>query len=830
MTASFPEQQPASRYPRPAPPTGLGRLGRWATIAGATALAMVGAAGLCLAIYAGWLFHDLPSASDLVDYRPPTSSRVYAADGTLIGEFGRERRIFVPYDQIPPQLVHAFLSAEDHNFFEHGGIDMQGLGRAMTRDAFSAVTGKRLQGGSTITQQVAKNVLLTNEHTLGRKLKEAILAHRLEQTLSKERILELYLNEIWLGNHSFGVGMAAYNYFGKSLNQLSLPEMAYLASLPKGPSNYDPVRHKANAIGRRNWVLGQMAENGWASRAAAADAQQQDLVTQTAPARAHYRDADYFMEEVGVRARAKLGQRVDEAGLYMRTTMDSRLQTAARIALMDGLEQYDRRHGWRGAMGRVEIKPGWEDAARAQSPASERRAWRTAVVDRASGGAHVLLADGGAGELDGADVAWARAGKGLSVGDLVFVEPNAGGGYALRQTPAVNGALVAIEPRSGQVLALVGGYSFSLSKYDRATQAHRQPGSAFKPFVYAAALENGFTPASIVLDAPVYLPGANGSTWSPENDNHRSAGPQPFRNGLVYSRNQMTVRIAQKVGMRKILDAAARDGVIAKPSDWPAVLPIALGAGEVTPLALTGAYAAFPNGGRRVDPHLVELAEDRTGHPVWKADTRDCPGCGQPYSGEESPRIPPRGEQVMDPVTAYQMATMLQGVVAQGTATSVGAAFPDKHIAGKTGTTNDYRSAWFVGFTPDIVVGAFIGFDDNRSLGEGEVGGKAATPIFIDFMREYYKTAPAPDFKAPKTAKFAGVGAHREAFRPGTEPRPAPRPLAPSGPAFLEGRPTGPIPYDQLGPRAATPSAGAAPPNPSKSPPKTAPADLNGLY
>ena len=809
MTAFVPDQ-PA----RPYRGSGLRALGQGASVLASVMLAAVGAAGLCLAIYAAWLFHDLPSASDLIDYRPPTSSRVYAADGTLVGEFGRERRIFTPYEQIPPLVVHAFLSAEDKNFFQHGGVDLQGLGRAAGRDVMGALSGHRLQGGSTITQQVAKNVLLTDERTLGRKVKEAILAHRLEQTLTKERILELYLNEIWLGNHSYGVGMAAYNYFGKSLAQLTLPEAAYLASLPKGPSNYDPVRHKTNAIARRNWVLLQMQDNGWASGEAVADAQRQDLVTQAAPSRAHYKDADYFMEEVGMRARATIGDRVDEAGLYMKTTMDSRLQTVARVALMQGLEEYDHRHGWRGAMDHVSLEPGWEKVALSKSPASERRDWRAAVVDRVSGGgAHVVLAEGGAGELDGGDVAWARAGKGLEVGDLVFVEPQPGGGYGLRQTPAVNGALVAIDPKTGRVLALVGGYSYSLSKYDRASQARRQPGSAFKPFVYAAALEDGFSPGTVVLDAPVHLAGANGTIWSPENDNHRSAGPQPFRNGLIYSRNQMTVRIAQRVGMRRILDAAARDGVIDSPKAWPPVLSIALGAGEVTPLQLTGAYAAFANGGRRVDPHLIELAEDHTGKPVLKADTRACPGCAAPYAGQESPRLDAPGAQVMDPQTAYQMAMILQGVVGQGTAHTVGAEFPQAHIAGKTGTTNQYRSAWFVGFTPDIVVGCFIGFDDNRSLGEGEVGGKAATPIFIDFMREYFKSAPAPNFAPPGT-KVGQAGAHPDVLHVGgAPPRRRPARSRDGEPAIVNGRPRGPIPYSQLRPEPGEPAA-APPPDP----------------
>ncbi len=819
--------QPRPEY-EPAPESGvraadaLAALGRGAAWIGAVLLGLVAIAGVLIAAYAAWLFHDLPNAGDLADYRPPTSTRVYAWDGTLIGEFGKERRIFVPYDQIPPQLIRAFLSAEDNRFFSHGGIDVQGLGRAFSRDAVSLVQGKRLQGGSTITQQVAKNVLLNGEQSFGRKLKEAILARRLEQTLSKERILELYLNEIWLGNHSYGVAMAAYNYFGKPLNQLTLEEMAYLASLPKGPANYDPVRRKTAAIGRRNWVLGQMVENGWATAPAARYAMGQDLVTQARPQRAAYKDADYFMEEVRQRAVGTIGKDAEESGLYIRTTLDSRLQTAARVALMAGLERYDRRHGWRGAWGHTDLQPGWEKAAQSKSPASERRAWRAAAVDRASGGGvHVILPSGGAGEIDGADVAWARAGrKPLEVGDLVFVEPREGGKvFDLRQTPIVNGALVAIEPHTGKVLALVGGYSFSLSNFNRATQAMRQPGSAFKPFVYATALENGFTPASIVLDAPISLPGANGSTWSPENFEHDSAGPQPFRNGLVYSRNQMTVRIAQATGMKKIVDAAKRDGVV---DSMAPVLAMALGAGETTPFRLTAAYAAFANGGRRIEPHLIEEATDRSGKPVWRADARACPRCDAAYAGQDSPRVDPPGAQVMDPVTAYAMTLMLQGVVQNGTAAAAGAAL-GRPLAGKTGTTNSYRSAWFVGYSPDLVVGTFVGFDDNRSLGDRETGAVDAVPIFIDFMKDALKGVPVTDFVAPSNAKIVSVHGHNEAFRPGTEPKPRPV-QAPEAAALIgaDGKPVGgPIPYGKLNAPAA------APPPPE---PKTAPQDLNGLY
>ena len=780
-------------------PALLKSAGRWVAIAGIAVLSLVALAGVSLAVYAAWLFHDMPNAGELADYRPPTSTRVYAWDGALIGEFGSERRIFVPYDQIPQSVVRAFLAAEDHSFFQHGGIDVQGLGRAMSRDVMGLAQGRKLQGGSTITQQVAKNILLSNDQSFSRKLKEAILARRLEQTLSKERILELYLNEIWLGNHSFGVAMAANNYFGKSLSELTLAECAYLASLPKGPSNYDPVKRRTAAIGRRNWVLGQMADLGWTSTAAARQAAFDPLTTVKEPLRAHYKDADYFLEEVRLRTKGTLGDEAEDGGYYIRTTLDSKLQTAARIALMDGLERYDHRHGWRGAWGHVEMQPGWEKAALAKAVPSERRAWRPAAVDReAGGGAHIVLAGGGgAGELDGADVAWARAGKGLHVGDLVFVEPEEGGRvYHLRQVPIVNGAIVAVEPRSGRVQALVGGYSFSLSRFNRATQAERQPGSAFKPFVYATALEQGgFTPSSIVLDAPITLPGGNGQAWTPENYGHGSAGPTLFRNGLVLSRNQMTVRIAMATGMKKISAFAERAGVV---KTMAPVLAMSLGAGETTPFKLTAAYSIFANGGRRIDPHLIEEAEDRSGKAVWRADKRACPGCDAPYSGEESPRLPPPGEQILDPVTAYAMTLMLQGVVQNGTA--VQASSLGRPIAGKTGTTNAYRSAWFVGYSPDLVVGVFVGFDDNRSLGENETGAVDAVPIFIDFMQQALKGAPVATFKAPHEARIVRVGAHDEAFRPGTGPRArvaargAPRPAAPAHP----GPGGSPIPYTEL--------------------------------
>lgn len=797
---------------------------RWFVMAGIAVLSAVAVAGVSLAIYAAWLFHDLPDAGELAEYRPPTATRVFAWDGTLIGEFSEERRIFVPYDQIPPVVVQAFLAAEDRNFFQHGGIDVGGLGRAMAKNVLNAVQGRRLEGGSTITQQVAKNVLLTSDSTIGRKLREAILARRLESTLTKQQILELYLNEIFLGYRSYGVAAAAFNYFGKPLNQLTAEEAAFLAALPKGPNNYHPQRRRDQAVARRNWILGEMREIGWLTHAEAEAAQARPLVVQDAPRRAQYRDADFFVEEARRQALAEFGQEVNRGGYYIRTTLDPRLQSAARNALMAGLERYDRRHGWRGAWGNVQIAPGWEERALAESPPAERRGWRAAVIESVSGAdVRVRLAQGGArGQLETADVTWARNGRGgLNRGDLVFVEPTEGGRYGLRQVPEVNGALVAIEPWSGRVVAMVGGYSYSLSNFNRATQARRQPGSSFKPFVYASALETDFTPASIVVDGPISLPGSRpGERWEPENYSRRFYGPTTLRRGLELSRNLMTVRLAQRVGMRRIREDAIRFGVV---DDMQPVLSMSLGAGETTPFRLTAAYAAFANGGRRIEPHLIELVQDRNGTVIWDAEDRECRTCRRNFDGDESPRLAPRGTQVMDPITAYQITSMLEGAVQRGTGAAVRVL--NRPVAGKTGTTNDYRSAWFVGYTPELVVGVFVGFDDNRSLGQGEVGGVASAPIFVEFMQEAMRGRPVREFARPANAIYRTVSGIEEAFRPGTEPtRPVvSQDFVPSAPT-LDG-----VPYT---PREPTPPGEPTRPSPPVTPPprNDPPEDLSGLY
>ena len=793
---------------------------RWLALTCIVLLSAVGVGGAATAVYTGWLFQSMPDASDIADYRPPTATRVYAWDGTLIGEISTDRRIYVPFDRFPPHLWQAFIAAEDHNFFQHQGFDPQGLLRANINNIGNVMRGRRLEGGSTITQQVAKNVMLTSDQTLGRKLQEAILATQIEQQLTKEQILELYLNEIWLGYRSYGVGAAAYNYFGESINQVTLAQAAYLAALPKGPQNYHPVRNREAAIARRNAILDDMVQLGFVTHAQAEAAKAEPLTVQSAPSRAQYRDADFFVEEVRRRAEQTFGRRqVNEGGYYMRTTLDPRLQTAARIALMNGLEAYDRRHGWRGAWGHVNIAPGWQQAATTRGVPAERRNWRTAAVTAIQGSTvSVEQTTGETGTLASQDVAWSNASAArLTVGDLIYVEPVEGGGpYRLRQIPAVNGALVAMEPRSGRVLAMVGGYSYSLSSFNRATQALRQPGSSFKPVVYAAALNSPgaeWTPATQVADTAF-----NTSTYNVAGLSQRTQGGLYLRRAISLSRNAVAVRLAAQVGMNEVSRLAIAMGVVDR---MEPVLSMALGAGETTPFRLAGAYCTFLNGGHRVTPHLIEMVQDRDGRSILRADQRPCPLCDSGFTGASSPVIPQGGAQLLDPITAYQMESLMQQVVQSGTA--VQARVLGRPIGGKTGTTNDYRSAWFVGFAPQIVAAVFVGFDDNRSLGYNETGGVAALPIFIDFMRVALEGMPAIDFEAPPNTVFQNVGGFREAFRPGSEiPFEAPHLTRVAAPQRAPARP------------AQRPTRQPdAPTAPTAAPPPTAPRpqdEVQGLY
>ncbi len=765
-------------------------------VLGTIAAAGAGLAGL-------WYFgRNLPDYQQLADYQPPVTTRVHAGDGRLIAEFARERRLFVPIDAIPKPVVQAFLSAEDKNFYEHAGIDPLGVARAVVQNIINLAQNRRPVGASTITQQVAKNFLLGNEVSLGRKAREAILAFRIEKAFPKDKILELYLNEIYLGAGSYGVAAAALTYFDKSLYDLTIPEAAYLAALPKAPSNYNPVRHHDRAKARRDWVIERMLEDGAITPAEAKRAVETPLVASTRPDSEIAR-ADWFAEEVRRELAQKYGdQRLYEGGLSVRTTMDPRLQSIGERALRDGLEAYDRRSGgWRGPLQRIAPGPDWAAKLKELGNIPGVIApWRPAVVlGVAEDAAEIGFADGSQGRLPHAGLRWARRKLGtdsfgpvprrpadvLAEGDVIAVEPlgpSPKDGFGLRQVPEVGGALVAMDPHTGRVLALVGGFDFRISQFDRAMQAQRQPGSSFKPFVYAAALDSGFTPSSLILDAPFVMDQGPGlPLWKPGNYTKQFYGPSTLRIGIEKSRNLMTVRLAQAVGMEKIADYARRFGVV---DDLPQVLSMALGAGESTLLKMTTGYAEFVNGGRKITPTLIDRIQDRQGRTIYRHDNRPCPGCAAAiWAGQDVPALPDMRPEVIDPVTAYQITSLLAGVVQRGTGVRIRElGYP---LAGKTGTTNDSYDAWFLGFSPDLAVGIYVGYDNPKSLGKHEQGASVAVPIFKDFMGEALKGRPAIQFRVPPGVRLVRVRADSgelaragdrnvilEAFRPGTEPQP----------------------------------------------------------
>jgi penicillin-binding protein 1A len=779
----------------------------------------------------GWVafaVRDLPDYDQLAQYEPPITTRVHAGDGSLIAEFAREQRVFVPIEAIPDRVKNAFLSAEDKSFYEHSGIDYAGLMRATFANVLSIFTGDRLQGASTITQQVAKNMLLTSDRTVTRKVKEAFLAQRIEKAFSKDRILELYLNEIYLGQRAYGVAAAALNYFNKPLADLTDAEAAYLAALPKAPNNYNPVRQKERAVARRNWVLDRMVDNGFLEPEAAEEGKKEDLLTTDRLQGDDYVVSAHFVEELRREVLGLYGEKkLYDDGLSIRSTMDTRLQVAAAAALRKGLDQYDRRHGWRGPLDRFDLSNAASEKLAAlggegAAPASGWGAIDEALAKRmakmgdppgASGWAKGLVLSAGAKGVNVAwahpetdvlgraaladeDVKWAAAGgktNALQAGSLVYVQPLKSGRLALRQIPEIEGALVAMDPNTGRVLAMVGGYAFSQSQYNRATQAKRQPGSAFKPFVYAAALdfntEPAITPATLVEDAPFQLRQADGTLWSPENYTREFYGATTLRQGLEKSRNLMTIRLAYEMGMDRVFQYGARLGVY-DPETLPkcasaeacrGFLSYSLGSGETTLMRLAAAYATFINGGREVKPQLIDRVQDRTGSSIFVADKR-CTGCQEAWGpGAAPPGLADPRPQILDPITAYQVSTMLEGAVQRGTATVVKTV--NKPLAGKTGTTNDYKDAWFLGFSADLVVGVWAGFDKPKSLGEGETGGRLAAPIFGDFMKEALKDDPGSPFRAPRGVRFVQVdfatgalpaldsaGVILEAFRPGTEP------------------------------------------------------------
>ena len=766
---------------------------------------------------------DLPDYQNLAAYDPPTVTRLHAGDGRILAEYAVEKRVFVPIEVIPKRIVNAFLSAEDQNFYHHQGVDPLAVARAVVTNVSHLARGRRPVGASTITQQVAKNFLLSNEIKLERKIREAIIAMRIEKTFTKDRILELYLNEIYLGLGSYGVAAAALNYFDKSLDELTIAEAAYLAALPKAPNNYHPVRRAEAAINRRDWVIGRMLEDGHISEEKAAEARNQPLEVRE-KGRTLIARAGYFAEEVRRELVYLYGEEdVYQGGLSVRTTLDPHLQEIADRVLRQGLVTYDRRHGWRGPVASIDLnEQDWLETLETigQPPGTED--WRLAtVLAVGKEAAEIGLDDGESGRIPMSELTWAKPWKKdqlvgaapkrpkdvLSPGDLVLVEPvtaNADGEdypemtFGLRQVPDIEGGLVALDPHTGRVLAMSGGWSFDQSQFNRATQAYRQPGSAFKPIVYLAALDSEFTPATIVLDAPFVIDQGEGEgKWKPHNYSERFYGPTPLRVGIEKSRNLMTIRVAWDIGMRRIAEYAERLGVV---DELPRELAMALGAGETTLLRLTTAYAMLVNGGKRIVPTMIDRVQDNDGQTIFRHDIRTCEGCqADRFAGQMPPVLPDEREQVADPMTAYQVVSMMEGVVRRGTGVRVRAV--GKPLAGKTGTTNDSLDTWFVGFTPDLAVGVFIGFDEPKPLGPKETGSSVAAPVFRDFMAEALEGEPATPFRVPsgirlvrvnlETGQLAKPGDKKvvlEAFKPGTVPTSRPAAVSNSGGGTSGGR------------------------------------------
>ncbi|MHC4054717.1 penicillin-binding protein 1A [Bradyrhizobium sp. 25ACV] len=769
---------------------------------------------------AGLIWHfskDLPDYSQLQDYEPPVMTRVHAVDGSLLGEYAKERRLYLPIQAVPKLVINAFLAAEDKNFYEHGGIDYTGMARAGVVYIQNYGSNRRPQGASTITQQVAKNFLLTNEVSFARKIKEALLAMRIEKTYSKDKILELYLNEIYLGLGAYGIAAASLVYFDKSVNELTVAEASYLAALPKMPATLHPVRNRDRAIERRNYVIDRLVENGWIKQADADKARKEPLAVTNRSNGAHTFAGEYFAEEVRRDIFERYGEKkLYEGGLSVRTTLDPKIQVMARKAMVSGLVNYDEQQGYRGAMSKLDTSGDWGVKLAEIKSLSDISPWRMAVVletsdqsarigfqpSRELGGAVSKQRETGIVTVDG--VRWARAVQGgtkgktpsavsqvLQPGDVIYADPlykdgqPVEGQYRLRQIPEVSGAMVAMDPWTGRVLAMVGGFSFDQSQFNRATQAYRQPGSSFKPIVYSAALDNGYTPSTVVLDAPIEIDQGQGAgVWRPENfSSGKFQGPVTLRNALRQSLNTVTVRLAQDIGMPLIGEYARRFGVY---DELPNYLSYALGAGETTAMRMVTAYSMLANGGRRVKPTLIDRIQDRYGHTIFKHDQRECRGCDAPggWKNQAEPQLIDRREQVLDSMTAYQITELMEGVVQAGTATVIKEV--GKPVAGKTGTTNEAKDAWFVGFSPDVAVAIYMGYDKPRPLGKGNAatGGHLAAPIARDFLKLALADKPAVPFKVPagiklvrvvsKTGMRAGPGETGgtilEAFKPGTAP------------------------------------------------------------
>jgi len=706
--------------------------------------------GLLFAFSTLWYFSsDLPDYKILANYKPPVSSRVHSGEGQLIAEYALQKRLFIPYDSIPDKVIYSFLSAEDKNFFSHPGIDAKSITRAIIKNLKNYFSEKRLEGASTITQQVAKNFLLTSEVSFKRKIKEAILAFRIERAYSKERIMELYLNQIYLGIGTYGVAAASLEYFDKSVNDLSYEEAALLAALPRAPSKYNPFKSIERAKARRNIVLKNLYDNSYIDSIEYKELKNKEIKTKKRKIEL-LEEANFYSEEVRRIISDSYGfDDLYKGGLSIRTPLNSNYQIEALKALREGLEEYDRRHGWRGPITNIDTAE-WQNNIQQLTPDKSLN-WKLAkVIDVNKLTLKIEIEDKEIGFIDFANINWTRKKSFedfLKLNDIIYVSKIKKNKWNLKQLPKINGAIVVMDPYTGRVLAMVGGFSFKLSEFNRATQAKRQPGSAFKPIVYAAALENGFTPSTLILDAPFVMDQGEGlKTWKPENYGKKFYGPSTLRTGLEKSRNLMTVRVAQKVGFDQISKITKNFGIY---DAIPELLSVSLGAAETTLIQLTNAYCTFVNGGKKVIPIFIDRIQDRRGKTIFNADKRKCIGCKEiSYLEDEIPIIQDNRKQIISSETAYQITSMLEGVIKRGTGRKLKNL--NLTLAGKTGTTNKNMDAWFLGFTSKLVVGVYVGFDEPKTLGRYETGAKAALPVFEKFIKKVVKKKDALPFKVPK--------------------------------------------------------------------------------
>ena len=747
-----------------------------------------------------WLLviRNLPSAETLLQYEPPLPTMVRGDNGEIVQSYARERRVQLQYVDFPDQLIHAYLSAEDKTFFEHGGLDYPGLAGAVFDYVSKIGSGRRAKGGSTITQQVAKNLLIGDEYSIGRKLKEALLAYRIENALSKQQILELYLNEIFLGRSAYGVQAASRAYYGKDVGELDLHEMAYLAILPKGPSNYRPETHADRAIQRRNWVLGEMNANGWITPAQMAQAQAEPLGTITRRADKYERVGGYFIEEVRRQLLDKYGENADDSphgvysgGLWVRTSLRPDWQDDATRALRDGLIRYASGKGWSGPIAKIDMDAQWPSRLASTFIGTDYKDWRiAAVVAKSARSATIGFPDGKTGTLP----SWGASLRGKSgsafammqPGDIIVVAPE-GNNFTLRNIPEVSGGMVVENPHNGRIYAMQGGFDSRISPFNRATQADRQPGSTIKPFVYATALDQGMTPATKIVDDTfcVYQSAKLGRKCFQNFGNMRGAGSQTMRWGLEQSRNLMTVRAASEAGMENVVKTIDRMRI----GTYKPYLSVALGAGDTTVEKLTNGYAMLVNHGRELVPTVIDYVQDRKGKVIYRSDRRDCARCNLPqYDGQPMPRPRAVGKQLMDAMTAYQVVHMLEGVVQRGTARSLYDL--NRPLFGKTGTTTGPTNVWFVGGSPDLIAGVYMGYDTPRNMGGYAQGGSLAAPIFKQFARAAMTDMPVSEFTAPRGIRMVRIDRRSgrrvyggwpsddpksaiiwEAFKPETEPR-----------------------------------------------------------